>query len=163
VQEVKFEAKYKIYKDCSSFDVLTKSLLDLAIETSKKAYAPYSDFGVGSSVLLENEVLCEGNNQENGAFPSGLCAERVAIFHASAKHPKKRIIAVAVTIDYNRTDFTEMAFPCGSCRQSMLEYELKQKENIKLYVIGRKKEVLVSESIAQLLPFCFKGDFLQNP
>lgn len=162
MQELKIEGRFKLYDDWSTFDSNIKALLELAMAASKKAYAPYSNFGVGSSVLLENQTLCEGNNQENGAFPSGLCAERVAIFHASAQNPKQKILAVAVTIDYERTDFKNMAFPCGSCRQSMLEYEIKQKENIKLYVIGRKKEVLVSESIAQLLPLCFTGDFLQN-
>lgn len=162
MRELKIEGNFLLYDTWNDFDESEIALLKLAVSASKKAYAPYSNFGVGSSVLLEDKTLCEGNNQENGAFPSGLCAERVAIFHASAKYPEQNIAAVAVTIDYERTDFEKMAFPCGSCRQSMLEYEIKQEKPIKLFVIGRKKEVLVSSSISQLLPLCFKGDFLQN-
>lgn len=162
MRELNIEGSFRIYDQWLDFSDLTKNLLELAISTSKKAYAPYSNFGVGSSVLMANGELIEGNNQENGAFPSGLCAERVAIFHASAKYPSQDIVAVAVTIDYARTDFQNMAFPCGSCRQALLEYELKQNDPIKLYVIGRNREVLVSDNVSQLLPLCFKGDFLQN-
>jgi len=162
VHELNIAGNFRIYEDWTDFSDQTQSLLKLAMATSKKAYAPYSNFGVGSSVLLANGELLEGNNQENGAFPSGLCAERVAIFHASAKFPSQSIVAVAVTIGYDRTDFQNMAFPCGSCRQALLEYELKQQNPITLYVVGRNKEVLVSDNVAQLLPLCFKGDFLQN-
>lgn len=137
-------------------------MIKVASSSSKKAYAPYSKFGVGAAVLLESGEICLGSNQENGAFPSGLCAERVAIFHAGALHPDTQISAIAITIDYSRTDFESMAFPCGACRQSMLEYEIKQGKPIRVFIVGKEGDVLVSKSVEQLLPLSFTGDFLQK-
>jgi len=162
VEIIETKVKFRIYENWEEFSETEISLFSSSIAASKKAYAPYSKFQVGASVLLESGEIVKGNNQENGAFPSGLCAERVAIFSAGANHPKERILGLAITINYDTTEFKDMAFPCGACRQSILEYEIKQSEPIKLYVIGKDKRVLVSDNISQLLPLCFKGDFLRE-
>ncbi|MFM7726292.1 MAG: cytidine deaminase [Flavobacteriales bacterium] len=138
-----------------------QTLLDASIEAMANAYAPYSGFSVGASLLLENGTIVTGSNQENAAYPSGLCAERVAFFAAGAQFPNQRIIAAAVVASSASFKSGEPVTPCGSCRQSMLEYELKQQHNILLYMISPSGEIVASPSIKQLLPLYFesKGKF----
>ena len=96
-----------------------KKLLSEARKSAKSAYAPYSKFKVGSAVLLGNGKIISGNNQENAAYPSGLCAERVVLFYASSQNPNAIIKSIAIT-----------NVPCGACRQAILEYETKQKSPV---------------------------------
>lgn len=130
-------------------------LINKAKEQLKKAYAPYSDFKVGAAVLLENGALFIGSNQENAAYPSGLCAERVALFYANAQFPDVAVRAIAIAAfsgdSYVRSPIT----PCGSCRQSMLEAETRFNNNIDVYMYGTEYIYHV-ESIAELLPLRFK-------
>ena len=102
-----------------------QGLMQQAIEIRKNAYAPYSNFNVGAAILLEDGKIITGNNQENAAYPSGLCAERVAIFYASSQHPNKKIIAVAVSANSKGLKVNIPVPPCGACRQAMAEYEIK--------------------------------------
>jgi cytidine deaminase len=138
-----------------------QGLIDASIAAMKAAYAPYSGFSVGAALLLENGVIVIGNNQENAAYPSGLCAERVAFFAAGAQYPNLRIIAAAVVASSAQYTHGDPVTPCGGCRQSMLEYELKQQHSIPLYMISPTGEIIVSPSIKQLLPLYFesKGRF----
>lgn len=138
-----------------------KPLIDACLEAMQTAYAPYSGFRVGAALLLENGVIVIGNNQENAAYPSGLCAERVAFFAAGAQHPNVRVIAAAVVASSAQYTHGEPVTPCGGCRQSMLEYELKQQKDIPLYMISPSGEITISPSIKQLLPLHFesKGKF----
>ena len=106
---------------------------------------------MGAAILLENGELIGGNNQENRAFPSGLCAERVAVFSASAHYPNEEIKAVGVF-----TEMEDMISPCGSCRQALLEYEIKQGTEIELYLLNKSDQVRKFDSISDLLPFGFK-------
>ena len=132
-----------------------QALLQAAYEACQSAYSPYSKFNVGSAVRLEDGTVIRGSNQENAAYPSGLCAERVAFFTAGAQHAGTRIIAAAVVTDSSMPveDFS----PCGGCRQVMLESEERQDESIRfLMQTGGESHVLVSDSVAQFLPLSFK-------
>ena len=136
-------------------------MLDACMDAMQRAYAPYSSFRVGAALLLENGVIVQGNNQENAAYPSGLCAERVAFFAASANYPGIRIIAASVTASSAQYTEGDPVTPCGGCRQCMLEYELKQHADIPLYMMSPSGEITMSPSIKQLLPLFFesKGKF----
>lgn len=154
----------------SSFDVYTNEtdlpneerlLLMNARKSVESAYAPYSHFNVGAAILLENgETIC-GSNQENAAYPSGLCAERVAIFYAGAKFPNVKIKAIAVTVKAENQVIGEPVTPCGGCRQVISEYEIKHKQKIKMVMAGETGKVLVAESIESLLPLMFNSKHLK--
>ena len=144
------QIEYKEYGSWSELDRDDLKLLEAAYDAASASYAPYSKFNVGAALLLDNgEVVC-GCNQENSAFPSGLCAERVALFHAGAKYPKAKILAIAVTA----IQALEPTYPCGACRQVMVESEKRSKGPIKL-IIGGKESVLVMKSCSDILPFAF--------
>ena len=148
---------YKEYKSWSELDSDDKKLLDAAYEAAKSSYAPYSKFNVGAAVLLDNGEIIQGSNQENSAFPSGLCAERVALFQAGVRYPNSKIFAIAVTA----IQAVEPTYPCGACRQVMIESEKRSEGPIKL-IIGGKEIVLVMESCSDILPFAF-NDIPCNP
>lgn len=130
-------------------------LLSLAREASHSAYAPYSGFHVGAAVLLANKEIITGNNQENAAYPSGLCAERVAIFAASAGHPGIPITAIAIYAATEKFDFTEPVAPCGSCRQVMTEYEKLFEQDITIIMGSVSGKVIMIQKADDLLPFAF--------
>ncbi len=125
-------------------------------EAQGSAYAPYSNFKVGAAILLEDETIFLGNNQENAAYPSGLCAERVAIFACAAQHPNLKIKGIAISAGSDKMDGNSILTPCGSCRQSMYEYELKQKEPIRILLKSSDNQVIEFFSIQDLLPLPFK-------
>ncbi len=151
----------KKYNSIEELSVNDKALMEQAIKSREHAYAPYSHFRVGAAVLLENGEIILGSNQENAAYPSGLCAERVAIFAASAQHPNKIIKAMAVTCRHE-TNVTDMPLTsCGSCRQVMLEYELKQEAPIKVFFYGQRGSVLEISNCKSLLPLFFDKNILR--
>ena len=154
--EYKISCEFERHETRATLDAEIQPLLDACIEATNSAYAPYSSFYVGAAVLLETGIIIKGNNQENAAFPSGLCAERVAIFYAGANYPGVRIIAIAVTARSVNYTQGEPVTPCGSCRQSLLEYELNQQSDIPVYMISPSGEIIVSKSIKQLLPLHFE-------
>lgn len=131
------------------------ALIEKARETCKNAYAPYSNFWVGAAILLENGEIITGTNQENAAYPSGLCAERTAIYWVGANYPNQKIKAIAVTAKKADTDNYLPVTPCGSCRQAVSEYENKQDEPIKIILEGKENRVYVIDSIGELLPLKF--------
>jgi cytidine deaminase len=135
-------------------------LVEEARKATEDAYAPYSAFRVGAALLLENGEIITGNNQENAAYPSGLCAERVAVFYAGARYPDVPIVALALTA--RRPDgFTEEpAYPCGACRQVLLEAENRGGKPIRIIMAGRSKADVVS-SVKELLPKNFDSRFLK--
>ncbi len=145
----------------SSPDQYTERLINAAIDACKNAYAIYSGFMVGAAVLLENGEVVTGNNQENAAYPSGLCAERVAIFHANAMYPHLKVLAVAITARHKDETVTTPVPPCGSCRQVLLETERRFNQEINIYMHGSTKVVHVS-SAAQLLPLAFDRSYLDS-
>jgi cytidine deaminase len=146
-----------------SIEELPQDVHDLmlkAIEVRKNAYAAYSKFRVGAALLLDNGEITLGSNQENAAYPSGLCAERVAIFHSNAIYPNARIIKMAISAASDTNKTTSPTPPCGGCRQSISEYECKQNSPIEIYFMGENGEVYKSDSIKNLLPLSFDKNFL---
>lgn len=147
-----------------SFDELEnseKQLINKAKEQIEKAYAPYSKFHVGAAVELENGEIFAASNQENSAYPSGLCAERVAIFFANAQFPTVPVKSLAVAAFTNGEFVAEPITPCGSCRQVVLETEIRFEKNIKILLYGTN-HVYQLENIKQLLPLCFEKSSLNG-
>jgi len=139
-----------------------QQLVSNAKSAFKTAYAPYSGFLVGASVLLENGEVINGSNQENVAYPSGLCAERVALFYAGAKYPNVKINTIAVSVLSKNFEVTDVISPCGACRQVMAEYEDKQDKPIKVILHSPTDEVLIANRVEDLLPFMFKSPLLKQ-
>ncbi|MDD3876949.1 MAG: cytidine deaminase [Bacteroidales bacterium] len=154
-----------IIKEYNSIEELSKED-QLLIEASKKAvknaYAPYSGFNVGAAVLLENGEIVSGNNQENAAYPSGLCAERVAVFAASAKYPDVAMKAIAITAESENFLVDMPVTPCGSCRQVLAEYEHKSGKDIKVILSGKTGKILILKNIKTLLPLIFDSSKLKK-
>lgn len=141
-------------------DAKYKKLYDSAFEASERAYAPYSNFHVGAAVLLENGEIVLGNNQENAAYPSGLCAERTALFYAGAHYPDVPVCVLAIAGMNEKGDRVEMITPCGACRQVMLETEQRYGRMIEVLLCGKEKAYLLS-SASSLLPLCFGKENLE--
>jgi len=138
-----------------------RELIGRAEEIRDKAYAVYSNFYVGAALLLDSGDVVLGNNQENIAFPSSLCAERVAIFYCKANYPDSKINKIAITAKSIKEAYHEVVTPCGSCRQVISEYERNQKSPIEIILKG-EKEVLIFNSINDLLPMSFETLVLGN-
>jgi len=150
-----------VYKSMEDLPKEDLELLKLAKKAVKSAYAPYSQFFVGAAILLENGKISIGNNQENAAYPSGLCAERVAIFHASAKYPNIPIKKIAVSVASKTQIINEPVSPCGGCRQVISEYEMKYESPISIIMSGETGKIYVSDSIENLLPIMFNKKHLK--
>jgi cytidine deaminase len=131
-----------------------------ALEAARNAYAPYSGFHVGAALLLDNGELVTGNNQENAAYPDGLCAERVAMFAANANHPGSAIGMMAVAAMIKDEFLEEPVYPCGSCRQALLESENRFGKPIRILMYG-KNRILIARSVKDLLPLSFDASFLK--
>ena len=132
-----------------------RQLVDLAIEATSRSYAPYSHFCVGASILLENGVTIIGCNQENAAFPAGICAERSAIFAAGAQYPDQAVVALAITARNTKGELIdEPASPCGPCRQVLIETETRFKRPVRILLYGKNRTFIV-DSIKQLMPLSF--------
>ena len=134
-----------------------KELVEKAYEVSATAYAPYSNFYVGASLRMEDNSIVLGSNQENIAYPSGLCAERVALFYAGAIYPNRSIKKICVVAKGDLIPIDNWVSPCGSCRQVMTESQNRQKEPIKVILVSQNNRVLVFNSVSDLLPFVFNS------
>jgi cytidine deaminase len=145
----------EIYDSIDELPLEVIKLMNTAVEARKKAYAPYSKFQVGAAILLDNNEVIPGSNQENASYPSGLCAERTAIYYAGAKYPKAIIKIMAISATSLNHAVTSPIPPCGACRQAIAEYEVKQNEPIEIYFMGESGEVAKSNSLKDLLPFAF--------
>ena len=146
---------YALFEDKKELMEQDRLLLDKAKESSTKAYAPYSEFRVGAAVLLANGEIVIGNNQENAAYPQGICAERVALFSASAQYPGVKIMSIAVYGNPQHFKMDNYLTPCGGCRQVMSEYELNNNGNIRVLLGGNAGKIMLIESVENLLPFQF--------
>lgn len=148
--------KFIEYSNKEDLHLEDLQLVDLAIDAQKTSYSPYSKFKVGAALLLENGEIIQGSNQENGAYPSGLCAERVAIFYAGAKYPGIPIKTIAITASYNNQLTIDPIPPCGACRQVMIESRNIGKKSIKVIMVGSQK-IYEVEDVSFLLPFNFSN------
>ncbi|MDR3365602.1 MAG: cytidine deaminase [Prevotellaceae bacterium] len=129
-------------------------LVRRALQASAEAYAPYSRFQVGAAVLLDNGEVVSASNQENAAYPSGLCAERTALFYAGARYPHAAVKAIAIAAQRNGQPCPHAAYPCGACRQVMLECERRGKQPVRVIMYGEKCTE-VAQRIADILPLSF--------
>lgn len=161
MKQLKQQIDYELYNSINELNEEDKSLLEKAMEYSTSAYAPYSHFNVGAAVLLENGVIVKGNNQENAAYPSGLCAERVALFSCGAQYPEVPIKTIAVTAFFENSKTPHPVSPCGNCRQVMVESEHRYQNNIRLIMITDGGKIIVLSSVKLLLPFLFNRDSLK--
>jgi len=142
------------YDSADELDDRYKDLINAAYAACSTSYAPFSKLNVGAAALLENGEIIKGSNQENAAYPSGLCAERVAMFYANSFYPDIPIIAIAITSSVSGIINKEPIYPCGSCRQSLLQSEQRFRKNIRMFMVGSEK-IRMIESIKDLLPLSF--------
>ena len=160
MKEVTIETKLKVYDAISDCPEPIQKLMASSVVARDKAYAPYSKFYVGAAIMLDNGEVITGNNQENASYPSGLCAERTAIYYAGATYPNAKIESMALTAS-SQNKLTEKPIPpCGACRQAIAEYEIKQEQPIEIYFMGAQGKVVKSESLANLLPLIFDNSVL---
>lgn len=146
-------AEYNSLKDLPA----RSELVEKAKEAAKKAYAPYSKYQVGAAVLLENGKIYTGNNQENAAYPSGLCAERVAIFYAGAQNPDVPVVCIAIAAFTGGMFQEEPVPPCGGCRQVLHEKESQGNIPMEVVLYGSKRIQVLRSAIDLLpIPFIFK-------
>ena len=154
MKEQILELSYRIY----ALDELpeeSRKLVDAALEATRRSYAPYSHFYVGAAVMLDNGVIVTGNNQENVAFPSGLCAERTALFYANEQYTEVPVKALAIVARDSSGKVTQAPIsPCGACRQVMLETENRFGKPMQI-LLASAEEVIVVERASALLPLAF--------
>lgn len=160
MKKISITTDFEVYNSVEELATETKDLMNQAIAIRKTAYAPYSKFKVGTAILLDNGEIVIGSNQENAAYPSGLCAERVAIFHAGAIYPNAKILKIAISAASENTTTSAPIPPCGSCRQSIAEYEIRQNSPIEIYFMGEIGSIYKSDSLRNLLPLLFDKKFL---
>jgi len=160
MKEIKIESIFHVYESLDELSSDVRNLMINAIEARKNAYAPYSKFKVGTALLLDNGEIILGSNQENASYPSGLCAERTAIYYAGAKYPNAKIIRMAITAASENQKTVKPIPPCGACRQAIAEYEVKQETPIEIYFMGEEGKVIKSNSLLNLLPLVFDKSVL---
>lgn len=160
MKKIEIISTFTVYPELNQLPKEVKDLMLKAIEIRKNAYAPYSKFRVGAAILLDNNKVIVGSNQENAAYPSGLCAERVAIFQAGSIFPSNEILKIAISATSDSKPVHSPIPPCGACRQSIAEYEFKQKKPIEIYFMGESGEIYQSDSLSNLLPIGFDKKYL---
>lgn len=151
---------FEVYESIEELTEADALLLQRAQQVTQHAYAPYSHFRVGSAALLANGEIVTGSNQENASFPVGLCAERVLLASAASLFPEVPVKAIAITYNNENGDSNHPITPCGICRQSLLEYETRVKQSIRIILGGLQGKVYVIEKAAMLLPLSFSADSL---
>lgn len=151
-----YKFEYLKYDSVDELDAMRKELIQKSIESSKNAYAPYSNFHVGATVLLQNEKTFSGNNQENASYPVGICAERTLMSYVHANFPNEKKLILAISV----LDTDKDVSPCGICRQTLLEYENLQNQPIEILLHSQSGSVLRVPSASALLPLHFDSDML---
>jgi len=151
-EKLQYIVSLDVYDKSADLPAEDLKLLKEAEKAAEDAYSPYSEFRVGAAVLLDSGSIISGNNQENAAYPSGLCAERVAIFYAMAQNPKSIVKTIAISC---QSSSKGPVSPCGSCRQVIAEYEQRQGSKIRLIMGVPAQKTYVAQGIESLLPFMF--------
>ncbi|MDR2835159.1 MAG: cytidine deaminase [Bacteroidales bacterium] len=160
MENKELKIKYTEY-NISEINTEDENLIEKAKEAAQNSYSPYSHFKVGAAVLLENGIIIKGSNQENAAFPSSLCAERVTLFYANATYPDIPAKILAITaFGSNNEILDEIITPCGACRQVILETENRFNNNCRI-LLASKEKVLEFQTIKDLLPFSFGKEDLK--
>ena len=160
MREIELSTKVWVcqYEDLSSCD---RILVDAARKATTRSYAPYSGFSVGAAVRLSNGEIVTGNNQENAAYPSGLCAERTTLFWASAQYPDAAMETLAIAARNANGELSVPISPCGACRQVMLEMEKRHNKPMRIILYGTKEIYIIEDGVKTLLPITFDADFLE--
>jgi cytidine deaminase len=159
---IKKESLIQKYDGLAALPEADQVLLQEAKGAVETAYAPYSQFKVGCALRLSNGVIVKGSNQENIAYPSGLCAERVAIFYAGATYPDVPVESMAITVKARDYEVKEPIMSCGACLQSMSEYELKFNKPMRIILQGETGEIYIAEGLRNFMPFMFWVDELKK-
>ncbi len=160
MKEIKISTSFIVFDDASELSKSDKALFLEAKKACESSYAPYSHFHVGAALLLENGEVIHGNNQENAAYPSGMCAERVAIWKASSMFPNVKIKKLFITATSDNHVVKEPISPCGACRQTIAEYEVNQDTSIEVFFGGEEGKIIKSNSLSDLLPLGFDKSLL---
>ena len=160
MKQIKITSSATVYSNLGELSTEDQMLMNKAIEARRNAYAPYSKFHVGAALLLDNREIVLGNNQENAAYPSGMCAERVAIWQAGSLFPGVKIKKLAISASSKITKVDKPIGPCGACRQTLSEYEINQKEPFPVIFMGEVGEIVKTPSLLSLLPFSFDSSYL---
>lgn len=145
---------YEEYASIEELGEADRTLLEAAVDAMKGSYAPYSHFNVGAAVRLADGTVVKGANQENAAYPSGLCAERTAMFAASAQNPGVPFEAIAVVCARNGSLMLNPGSPCGACRQVMAQYERLAKKPLRI-ILGSGGSILAFTGVESLMPLIF--------
>lgn len=160
MKKIKLSTSFIVFDDATELSENDKALFLEAKQACKNSYAPYSKFHVGAALLLENGEIIHGNNQENAAYPSGMCAERVAIWKASSLFPNVKIKKIFITATSETHVVKEPISPCGACRQTIAEYEVNQEEPIEVFFGGEEGKIIKAHSLSDLLPLGFDKSLL---
>lgn len=160
MEKIKVDTNAVVYENLDELSKEDSILIQKATEAIQSSYAPYSNFKVGACILLENGEYVLASNQENAAYPSGMCAERVAIWKASTSFPGIKMVKIAITVSTNLKKVDKPVGPCGACRQSMLEFETKQQKPIEVLFMGEVGKIIKVQSVVSLLPFSFDNSYL---
>lgn len=160
MKEVKIESILYVFENLEELPKDVVFLMEKAFEARDRAYAPYSNFNVGAALLLDNGEIITGNNQENASYPSGLCAERTAIYYAGSQYPNAKVVRMAISATSIHKPLSSPIPPCGACRQAIAEYEVKQETPIEIYFMGESGSIAKSASLANLLPLVFDKSVL---
>ena len=151
-KELKIE--YTQFENINELSQTDKELLQAAIDATAGSYSPYSNFSVGAALLMDNGEIISAANQENAAYPSGICAERTALFYASACRPDKAMTGIAIAASQNGNLLNTPVSPCGACRQVMAQYQFKSKRPMQVLLVGATK-IWKFEKVDDLLPLIF--------
>ena len=149
-----FRIQYEEYASAGEMSAEDHALCQAAVEALEGSYAPYSHFHVGAAVRLSDGTVVKGANQENAAYPSGLCAERTAMFAAGAQYPGLGMDCIAVVARQNGRICSEPAAPCGACRQVMAQYQTRSRKPMAVILVGADR-ILKFERVDDILPFIF--------
>ena len=152
-----FSFSFQEYLSASDFSDDKKRLINQANEIALNAYAPYSKFKVGCAVLLANGTITAGANVENASYPVGICAERTALSHVVTNFPNDKVNSIAISYSTANNDTDEIIFPCGMCRQFILECEARNNEPIELILQSPSGKIIIINQASNLLPFGFTG------
>lgn len=161
-QVMEINLKLDVYDAVDDLGEEDGKLMQLAREVAVEAYAPYSNFNVGAALLLANGEIIKGSNQENIAYNSGICAERVALFAAGANYPGVPVVAMAVTATSATVNLDSPLSPCGACRQVMAEYEKLGGDPFRIIMSGETGKVWVAHDVATILPLIFHSDAVKK-
>ena len=147
---------YQEYDSTAQLNPSDRELAEAAIEATAGSYAPYSKFNVGAAVRLDSGLIIKGSNQENAAYPSGICAERTAMFYASATYPENAITSIAIAAGQDGVLCDIPVSPCGACRQVMAQYQLKGGQHMSILLVGGSR-IWKFEKVDDLLPLIFES------